>query len=78
MNVVVEVVVDLSLTTLLTSEVISIAFYNEREKSDKFCSEALISACSFMFRKSTTRDPRLCFTSEGSHDQDFYALKEIH
>ena len=28
----------------LTSQVISVAFYIEREKSDKFCSEALISA----------------------------------
>ena len=35
---------DLGFTTLLTSQVISISFYNEREKSDKFCSEALISA----------------------------------
>ena len=31
-------------TTLLTSQVISVAFYSEREKSHKFCSEALISA----------------------------------
>ena len=45
---------------------ISVAFYSEREKSDKFCSEALISA----------RDPRLYFPSEGSHTQDFYALKK--
>ena len=52
--------------------------YNiEREKSDKFCSEALISAWgSFTCRKSTTQDPRLCFPSEGSHTQDFYALKK--
>ena len=28
----------------LISLVISVAFYSEREKSDKFCSEALISA----------------------------------
>ena len=28
----------------LTSQVNSVAFYNEREKSDKFCSEALILA----------------------------------
>ena len=48
------------LTTVLTSQVISIAFYSEREKSDKFCSEALISAwVSFTYRKSKTRDPRL-------------------
>ena len=33
------VVVDLSFTTLLTSQVICVAFYSEREKSDKFCSE---------------------------------------
>ena len=64
-------------TTLLTSQVISIAFYSEREKSDKFCSEALILACgSFMCHKSTTRDPRLYFPSEKSHTQDFYALKK--
>ena len=35
---------DLVFTTLLTSQVISVAFYSEREKSDNFCSEALISA----------------------------------
>ena len=38
------VVVDLGFTTLLTSQVISVSFYSEREKSDKFCSEALILA----------------------------------
>ena len=32
----------LGFTTLLTSQVISVAFYRERQKSDKFCSEALI------------------------------------
>ena len=42
--VVVVVVVDLRFTTLLTSQIIRAAFYSEREKSDKFCSEALISA----------------------------------
>ena len=64
-------------TTLLTSRVISVAFYSEREKSDKFCSEALISASgSFTWRKSTTRDPRLCFLSEESHTENFYALKK--
>ena len=36
------VVVDLGFTMLLTFQVISVA--SEREKSDKFCSEALISA----------------------------------
>ena len=73
------VVEDLSFTTLLTSQVISVAFYSEIKKSDKFCSEALISAWgSFTCRKSTTRVPRLYFTSEGSHTQDFYALKKIH
>ena len=36
------VVVDLGFTTLLTSQVISIAFYSEHKKSDEFCSEALI------------------------------------
>ena len=38
------VVVVLGFTTLLTSQIISVAFYIEHEKSDKFCSEALISA----------------------------------
>ena len=48
-------VVDWGFTTLLTSQVISVAFYSEREKSDKFCSEALISVWgSFTCRKSTT------------------------
>ena len=41
---VVVVVVDLGFTKLLTSQVISVTFYSELEKSDKFCSEALISA----------------------------------
>ena len=73
------VVVDLGFTTLLTFQVISIAFYSERKKSDKFCSEALISAWgSFTCRKSTTRNPWLYFLSEGSHTQDCYALKKIH
>ena len=53
--------------------------FQRLEKSDKFCPEALISASgSFTCRKSTTRDPRLYFPSEGSHTQDFYALKKIH
>ena len=43
-EVVVVMIVDLGFTTLLTSQVISIAFYTECEKSIKFCSEALISA----------------------------------
>ena len=61
-----------------TSKVISVASDIEREKSEKFCSEAVISAWgSFTCRKSTTRDPRLYFLSEGSHTQDFYALKNI-
>ena len=77
--VVAVVVVDLGFTSLLTSQTISVAFYSEHEKSDKFCSEALISAWgSLACRKSTTRDPRLYFPSEGSHTQDFYALKKIH
>ena len=37
-------VVDFGFTILLTSQVISVAFYSEREKSVKFCSEALVSA----------------------------------
>ena len=57
---------------LLTSQVISVAFYSEREKSDKFCSEVLISAWgSFTCRKSTTRDQWLYFPSEED-------LKKIH
>ena len=56
----VVVVVDFGFTTLLTSQVISDAFYREREKSDKFCSGAPISAWgSFASRKSTARDQRL-------------------
>ena len=35
--VVVVVVVDWDFTMLLTSQVISVAFYSEREKLDKFC-----------------------------------------
>ena len=63
---------------LLTSQVISVAFYSEREKSDKFCSEDLILASgSFTCRKSTTQeDPRLYFPSKGSHTQDIYNLKK--
>ena len=63
----------------LTSQVISIAFYIEREKSNKFCSEALISAWgSFACHKFMTQDQQLYFPSEGSHTQDFYAIKKIH
>ena len=63
--------------TLLISQVITVAFYSEREKSDKFSSEALISAWgSFTCRKSTTRDTRFYLPSEASHTQDFYALKK--
>ena len=70
------VVADLGFMTLLSSHVISVTFYSEREKSDKFCSEALISAWgSFMCHKSTIRDRRLYFPSKGSHTQDFYAVK---
>ena len=73
------VVIGLDFTTLLTSQVISVAFYSDREKSDRFCSEALVSAWgSFTCRKFTTRDPRLYFPSEGSHTKDFYAQKKIH
>ena len=32
---------------------------------------------SFTCLKSTTRDPQLYFPSEGSHTQDFYALKKF-
>ena len=72
----VVIVIALGFTTLLTSQVISVAFYSEREKSGKSCSRALISAWgSFMCRKSKTRDPWFLFPSEGSYTQDFYALK---
>ena len=64
-GVIFVVVVVLGFTTLLISQVISVAFYSEREKSEKFCSKALISGWgSFTFRKSTTLDPRLYFPSE--------------
>ena len=65
-------VLDLGFTTLLTTQVISVDFYSEREKSGKFCSDALISAWgSFKCRKSTTRDLRRYFSFEGRHTQDF-------
>ena len=52
-----EAVIDLSFT-LLTSQVNSITFYSEHEKSDKFCSEVLISARgSFTCHKFTTWRP---------------------
>ena len=64
------------LRQFLTAWVISVSSDIEREKSDRFFSEALISAWgSFTCRKSTTRDPRLYLPSEGSHPQDFYALE---
>ena len=60
----------------LTAQVIRVAFYIKREKSDKFFSEALISAWgSFTCSKSTTRDQRLYLFSEGSHTQDFFSEK---
>ena len=63
--------------TKLFNIFISVASDVEREKSDKFCSETLISARgSFTCRKSTIRNQRLYFPSEGSHTQDFYALKK--
>ena len=50
----------------LTSQVISVAFYSERENSDKFCAEALISTWgSLTCRKPTTREPRFYFPYEG-------------
>ena len=56
MLIVIVVVVDWG-RTLLTSQIFSVASYSEREKSDKFCSEALISALSsFMCCKAMTRD----------------------
>ena len=62
----------------LTSQAICVTFYILREKSEKFCSEALISAWgSCTYRKSTIRDQQLYFPSEGSHTQDFYALKKF-
>ena len=74
------VVVDFGFTTFLTSQqVISVAFYSEREKSNKCCSEALISAWgSFTCRRSTTHGPRHYFSSEGSYTQDFLRSEKIH
>ena len=47
------------------SQVTSVAFESEREKSNKFCSEALILAGrSFTWHKSTTWDPWLYFPSK--------------
>ena len=43
------VVVNLGFPTLLTSQVISLAFYTEREKSGKFCSEAVIFGLRFFY-----------------------------
>ena len=56
------VVVDLGFTTLLTSQVISVAFYSEREKFDKFSSEALISVSGFL-PVANLRHETLGFTS---------------
>ena len=68
------VVVDSGFMMLLTSQVISITFYSEHEKCSKFCSDALISAWgSFTCLKSTTRNPRLYFPSEG-----FWHSEKIH
>ena len=54
MLIVIVVVVDWG-RTLLTSQIFSVASYSEREKSEKFCSVALISAWgSFTCRKTTT------------------------
>ena len=72
------IVVDLGFRTIFTSQVISVACYIEREKSNKVCSEALISAwCSLTSHNSTTRDPRFYFPPKGRHTEDFYALKKF-
>ena len=56
----------------LTSQVISVTFYIEHEKSEKFCSEALTSAWySSICHKFKTRDQRLYFPFDGSRTQDF-------
>ena len=69
----------LGYTTLLTSQVISVAFDIESEKSDKFCSEALISAWgSFTYRKSTTRDQRLYFPFRRRSYSGFLRSEKIH
>ena len=58
------------------TQVINVAFFIERGKSDKFCSEDLILATDyFTCRKSTTRDQLFYFPSEGSYIQYFYAIK---
>ena len=56
------IVVDFGFTTLLTSQVISLAFCSEREKSDKFYSGAV-----------NLRHGTLGFTSLPN---DFFALKK--
>ena len=61
---------------LLTSQVISVAFYSEREKSDILLKGSNFGLRFFTCRKSTTRYPRLFFPSEGSPNQDFYSLKK--
>ena len=69
----VGVVVVQFFTSLLTSRVISVAFYSEREKSNKFCSESLFSAWgSFTCRKSTALLP---FRRKST--QDFYDVKKF-
>ena len=40
-NLQIHVVVDLGFTTLLTSQVISVAFYSDHEKSNKFFAQRL-------------------------------------
>ena len=55
--------VDLGFTTLLRSQVIRVAFYSEREKYDKFCSEALISASDSFWRAVNLRYGTHDFTS---------------
>ena len=55
----------LGFTTLFNILAHQHRFRHREWKSDKFCSEALISAWgSLTCRKSTTRDPRLYFPSE--------------
>ena len=73
------IVVYLGFTMLLISQVISIAFYSEREKSNRFCSEALISAWgSFTCCKSTTRDPWLYNPSRNKSYSGFLRSDKIH
>ena len=73
-----DIVVVVRFYDALTSQAISVAFYIEREKSDKFCSEAVISAWgSFTCRKSTAQDQRLYFSLRRQSYSEFLRSEKI-